>query len=352
VRRKLALGSRLWKTAATMSPAFSARRIALGALFLVLGLGLLVWQVRKVGLPTIMEHLAQVGWGFLAILAISLLRYTLRSVAWITLIGERVSLVSALAATVSGDALGQLTPFSLIVSEPAKSLYLRDQVPPSRSLAALAAENFFYSASVALFVMTGTVTMLLAYALPAELAWLRWAGLAAIGMMGALLSAASWIAWRKPALASGTLSRVTGLKLGPLVERVRNFETRAYGFARQSHGRLGVVLACEAGFHVLSFSESYYTLWLLTGASSPLAAFVFDTFSRIVNIVGRPVVLKVGIDEYGAQLVASVVGLPSAVGVTLALVRKGRVLVWAAVGILLMVRKGLTVRQALERARE
>ena len=50
-------------------------------------------------------------------------------------------------------------------------------------------------------------------------------------------------------------------------------------------------------------------------------------------------------DEYGTMRLAPIVGFLPVVGVTLALIRKGRLLVWAAVGLVLMARRGLSVRR-------
>ena len=93
---------------------------------------------------------------------------------------ERQAVAAAVAATVSGDAIGNLTPLSLIVSEPAKAMYLRDRVPGSRAFPALAAENFFYSVSVALYIILGTIAMLQEFPVPPEL---RLAGALSIGLM-------------------------------------------------------------------------------------------------------------------------------------------------------------------------
>jgi hypothetical protein len=163
--------------------------------------------------------------------------------------------------------------------------------------------------------------------------------------MTAVLAAALWIAWKQPAFASKGLNRVPRLKLDAFISRVRELEEKTYNFSKQTHGRLGTVVACEVGFHVLSFAESYYTLWLITGVSAPVAAFVLDTFNRIINVVFRWLPGRVGVDEYGTQRLAPVVGFLPVVGVTLALVRKGRLLVWASVGLVLMARRGLSVRR-------
>ena len=230
------------------------RRAALGIVVSTAGIGLLVWQIRRAGTDAVAGGLAQVGWGFLALLAFSLARFALRSLAWTTLMGGRPSLAAAVGATLAGDAVGNLTPLSLLVSEPVKALYLRDLVPGSRSFAALTAENFFYSVSVAVFIILGTAAMLVAFAVPDEL---RWAGLVALAAMAAVLAAALWLAWQKPALASAVLERLP-LPVGrAFLERVRRFESSAYGFLRQERQPLSIVLACEAAFHVLSFAEAY-----------------------------------------------------------------------------------------------
>jgi hypothetical protein len=323
------------------------RHVALTIVLSLVGVALLVWQIQKVGASTVINQLVQVGWGFGVILAISLARFALRSAAWGVFIGPDAPFAGLLAATIAGDAIGNLTPFSLVVSEPAKSIYLRDVVPVSRSFAALTAENFFYSISVATFIIIGTVVLLESFVLPYDVPWLRSAALAAIAAMTAALMAAAWIAWQRPAVASQTLRWIPGINAASLVERVRAFESTTYAFVHQRGAKLGIVIASEIAFHVLSFLESYYTLWLLTGRASALAALVLDTFNRVVNVAFRAVPLRVGVDEYGTGLLASVVGFTSATGVALALVRKGRVLVWAGAGLVLMLSRGMTLKQAL-----
>jgi len=322
----------------------TVRRVLLAAALSAGGVGLLVWQVRSAGVDQIKQGLTQVGWGFLGILALSFLRFTLRSIAWTSLMDGRISLAGAIGATLAGDAIGNLTPLSLLVSEPAKSIYLRDEAPGSRSFAALTAENFFYSVSVAVFILLGTITMLAVFDLPVEL---RTAGLVSSALMLVVLVGAVWIGWREPALLSAAIRRLPFRAARALLDRAQQFESATYAFVRPGGGRLTTVVLCEIAFHILSFAEAYFTIWLITGRSSPLAAFVLDTFNRIVNVIFRAMPLRAGVDEYSTAIVAPAVGLTAATGVTIALIRKGRMLVWAAVGIALGVRKGVTLRDVI-----
>jgi hypothetical protein len=56
----------------------------------------------------------------------------------------------------------------------------------------------------------------------------------------------------------------------------------------------------------------------------------------------------IGVDEAGAQFVGETVALGAGIGVTLAIIRKGRILFWTAIGLLLIVKRGLTLRQIQE----
>ena len=56
-------------------------------------------------------------------------------------------------------------------------------------------------------------------------------------------------------------------------------------------------------------------------------------------------------DEAGSGIFADLLAFGTATGVTLAIVRKGRMLVWIAIGIVILVRRGLSVSQVLETAK-
>jgi hypothetical protein len=311
-------------------------RIAVAVFGSIAGLALLAWQVRLAGVDRIRDGFAAVGYGFGGILALSGLRYVVRALAWTTLMGGGISLGRATTAVIGGDALGNLTPLRLLASEPAKALLLGRGVVTSRALAALVAENVFYSASVACVIMLGTAAMLVAFAVPDEVRWLGWTSLA---LMATALLVTLVVIARRPAIASTLLGRVPGLEphqVEALVARVRDFETSTYDFVAGHPTRLMGVVACECAFHALSFGETYLTLWLLTGRSSPLSAFVLDTVNRIINVVFMMVPLRVGVAETGTGLVADAIGVGHAVGVTLALVGKVRVLAWALVGLVLV----------------
>jgi hypothetical protein len=315
------------------SPATAPRaRAVLSLLLLLAGAALLVWQVRRMDLSMadLREGFSTIGLWFVVILALSFLRFALRSVAWRVMMDRPVPLGVTIAATISGDALGNITPLGFLAGEPAKALYLRGRVEPARALAALAAETFFYSISVAVYVVVAAAAMFAFFDIPPEV---ELAGMIAFGGMASVLAGAAWLAWQKPSLASEMLARVAGRRAARWVDRLRAFEVDAYGAAGQQGGRLAIVTACETGFHALSFAECWLAFFLLTGTTSLLPSLVFDGFNRVANVVFKPVPLRIGVEETGTALLATAIGFPAHGGFLLALVRKVRLIVWAVVGL-------------------
>ena len=238
---------------------------------------------------------------FLAILLLSLFRFTARSLAWITLMPRGngsaamnpVPLRSATAATISGDALGNLSFLSLLVSEPAKAFYVTRHAPAAEAFAALTAENFFYSVSVAAVILGGTITLLATYVLPDAFRFVVWLSLA---VMGGVLAMAIWLAHKRPALTVWARKALRGRLTGPL-DKLQALETQTYSALSTSPARLGTVLACEVAFHAASITEAWLTLTLLQGSASFFNAFLLDTVNRLINVVFKAVPMRVGVER-------------------------------------------------------
>lgn len=295
-----------------------------------LGIALLAWQVDKAGgLGAILTGFRQIGpTGFALILGATLIRQLCRTFAWTLLMDAKVPLRTAFAATMSGDAIGNLTPLSLLASEPAKAMFVRAHLPPPRALAALAAENFLYSLSVAVAVLTGVAVLFFQF--PNSMHdTLRTAAFVIVGGMTLVLAVALWLIAKEPALVSATVGRFASPRI---VDKIRDLETTTYGFVRSRPGSLYGVLGCEVTFHLSSVLEAWITLHFLGVDSLPLAI-VVDTVQRVITVVFRIIPLRAGVDEFGSGWMTEVLGYGHPLGVTLALVRKIRVLTWSAIGL-------------------
>ncbi|HEY9284156.1 MAG TPA: lysylphosphatidylglycerol synthase domain-containing protein, partial [Pyrinomonadaceae bacterium] len=339
----------------------SARRFApAGAVFAAFGLALFGYFVWKAGPDKIWEQIAALGFGFLAVLLVSAARPALRTLAWTRCFDSEHTLRfrDAIRAYLIGDALGNVMPLGIVVSEPAKAALVRDRVPLTAAVSALAVENLFYMLSVALFIFAGTAAMLASFPLPKHL---RIAAFSTLGVVLVVLTVAFVAVRRKWRPLSRLLAWAGGSNWGRRVvggrtAKIGAIEERVYGFYERHGARFLPILALEACFHLAGVAEVFVTLYFMLDTVPPpaqlaLSAFVLESVNRVINVVFKFVPMRVGVDEAGTGMFTNVLRLGTTAGVTLAIVRKARVIVWTGVGVGLLVRRGLSLRTAAEEAR-
>ena len=312
-----------------------------GVLTAIGGLVLLVVVVLRVGAAEIVADVRQVGWGLPVIFAIGGLRFLVRAWAWRMCMDppHTLSLRDAFTAVIGGDAIGNLTPLGPLVGEPAKAAFVRGKVRMAPAVTALAIENVLYTLSAAAMIAAGMVALLVRFQLPPDV---RGVGELAIAGTFAVFVTALWMLWRQPALISRALAHVAPLRKHAV--RIRQIEEEIYTFASRHRRALPALAVAELGFHALGVTEIYLTLWLLNVTPTLLTAFLLETANRLITVVFKVVPLRLGVDEAGTAGFATLIGLPAKTGLALAIIRKARMLFWAAAGGVVLVREGFTPR--------
>jgi len=320
-----------------------SRRFApLGIIFGLLGLLLFAYFVSRAGLGQIFSNIQRLGAGFVLILAVSSVRYIVRALAWTYCVEppHRLRFRDAFAARLMGDALGNIIPFvSAAVSEPSKAVFIKDRVPLLVGLSALAIENIFYSLSVALFVFAGTATLLLTFHLPKTL---RYAGIVTLVTTLVIIPLIYLLIRWQARFLSGALAflenrRVTPRLIGRLKPRAHALEDRIYGFYATSRRSFLWIFFLDACFHVTGVVEVFITLLFISPVAPTLTqAFILESVNRIINIAFKFIPLRAGVDEGGTGSVSKVLGFARGIGVTLAIIRKGRDIFWSAIGLVLI----------------
>lgn len=328
-----------------------SRRFApLGIIFGLLGLVLFAYFVSAAGVGEIVSGIQRLGAGFLLIIAVSSLRYVVRALAWTRCIDppHRLRFRDAFAARLMGDALGNIIPFvSVAVSEPSKAVFVKDRVPLMVGLSGLAIENIFYGLSVALFIFSGTATLLLSFSLPKPL---RIASFGALGATLVIVPLAYLIIRRQSRFLSSGLGFLNKRGIAPrLVGKVRpraeSLEERVYGFYANSQRSFISIFALDCCFHLAGMLEVFITLSFISPVQPTLAhAFILESVNRIINVAFKFIPLRAGVDEGGTGQVSRVLGFSRGIGETLAIVRKGRDLFWVTVGLILIWKRGFSLR--------
>jgi len=322
----------------------------LGIVFGLLGLLLFAYFVRRAGVGEIAAGIQRLGAGFVLILAISSSRYIVRALAWTRCVERphRLPFRDAVAARLMGDALGNIIPFvSVAVSEPSKAVFVKDRLPLMVGLSALAIENIFYALSVSLFIFLGTATLLLSFSLPKGL---RYASIGALVVTLIVIPLVYLLVRSQSKFLSGTLrffgrNGVAPNLIAKIAPRAQTLEERVYGFYDRNRGSFLAIFALDMCFHLAGVVEVYTTLSFISPVMPSLRqAFILESVNRIINVAFKFIPLRAGVDEGGTGQVSKVLGFARGIGETLAIIRKGRDIFWSGIGLILIWRKGLSLR--------
>ena len=308
----------------------------------LLGVIVLVATIRQVGWAEIRSGLRGVGLWFIPVVLLGGLRFFARARAW-AICAAQVGAGSlptsrAFAAGLAADAVGNLTPLGLLASEPTKVLLLRATVATGPALTSVALDNAFYTGSVVLMLAAGAWMLVRQTALPAPLR------LAAEGVLVAVVAgalAAAWAVRRRPAVlswAAQLAARVSG-RAARSPEVLREVEARFYGVVDWPTAAVTAVVGWQALFHLAAVAEVWLILSVLSGGRTSLVdAFILESTGRLITVLFKVVPFRVGVDEAGAAVVASAIGVPITDAVALALVRKLRIVIWNAAGLAVLAR--------------
>jgi Lysylphosphatidylglycerol synthase TM region len=292
----------------------------------ILGTVLFTYSIRILGVPRIQEAFVRMGWGFGAILLLSGARECVRTLAWTrTIEGPvRLSFRDALRARLAGEALNTLLPMGMIVGEPMKAEHVGHRLPFATAFSALAVEFAFYGASLVFLFSAGIVTLfpssavLFVAAMALMVVPLVWNRIRRTGIVEPMGASEGHVA--------NVITRV--------VQKLRRLGDPVLRFAFLNPDRAWRLVVLEGAFQFFAVAEVYVTLAFITPQHVAWSsALVLETVSRAVTIVFKMLPMRLGVDEAGAAVFADRLGLGSATGITLALVRRMRVLFWSAVGI-------------------
>jgi putative ABC transport system permease protein len=322
----------------------NARRsfIWVQAIAFLLGLGLLVYVINRVGVEPIFAALIRIGFfGFFILLLISGSRHVFRTIAMRAAVPaehRRFNFFQAFAARLGGEAISFLTFTGPLLGEATKVALLRRRVPLTYGVPALVVDNLLYNLSVVFFILSGACVMLFTYDLPPLVyyALIGIAGVAALGIAGAALAAQ-----RRIMLLTWLIDRMASIRLSPKVilkrrHHVYHIESKVYDFYKHHPGVFFGMIACDLLAHVSSVAEVYITLYMLGFASRVAQAYIIESLTKVINFVFAFVPGTIGVYEGGTEVILRTLGFAAATGVTLALVRKAGTIFWTSIGLLIL----------------
>jgi hypothetical protein len=277
-----------------------------------LGLALFVWTIARVGPSALAAQIPALGSVLTLAVGLAAFRFLLQATGWRLAmpVQDRPGLIRALLAVVGGEAMGYLTwgPFA---REPVKAMLLGDELPARQSLGAAVTERIAYTGSACGLVIAGLLVL-----------------------------ASRTRHWEF--VASGLVTLVLAGVFAMQKQRRLQFPEK-----RKLNGLL-ILIGLGTLQEVTNVFESYIIFTWLGAMPALETAIVFEALSRLINSAGAFIPGKLGISELAGAGLADAMRLGSVHGLTLALTRRLRSLLWAVAGVLVLV--VLAARRSKERS--
>jgi hypothetical protein len=309
-----------------------ARRPTLTRGLFIAGLALFAVLLWRVGLASIVDVLAPMGWSALLVPVPHAL-YALGETAGWRLAFSRgrcpLSYVGLLRLTVAVKLIQGVTPSVSQAAELVRIHLLRQAgVQPDVAAASVVMAKTTTTAAELAFIVAGVGALIGSVAMDRAAAMSAFAGIAALGVLLGGLLAWQWLGLSRPLVW-----------LGARLALVRPFLAR-HGALLSSTDRLlrqylsahrGRFLASGLLFFVtwtLSVLETYVFLWILDVPTTAVDAWLIQAWLAVVVRVTAFVPNHVGTLEAGAVMAFAFVGQPAPTALAFAFLRRARQLAW------------------------
>jgi hypothetical protein len=205
---------------------------------------------------------------------------------------------------------------------------MRGSVPVASGIAAGAIERAMYNATAGVLVLT----VLLVHLVLASVPGMMW-GMTG-GLIGFGLIAVVGRRFRPPPAGHPHVGPTPAPRSG-LLGGLGALQKAASELWRDRRDALPMIAVLCFAQHAALVGEAYLMLNAVAAGTTFHTALVFEAVTKIVNAAGIVVPGRLGVAEGGSAALAGALGFAASQGLSLALMRRVRALIWGTVGLVL-----------------
>jgi hypothetical protein len=234
--------------------------------------------------------------------------------------GLEIGMPRLIGIRLASQAMGYLTVFGPVLSEPMKIKLLR--TPVGSTATATFLDNGVYWFTSALIGIAGCVCIALVK---------TQSGTSVLALSAVFVLVLMFIARRKPVLLA--ISGDLGKRSPSWLTQAGKIESGIRELRAQKPKLVGRMFWLDVGCQLLLVLEVAVVLWSLRLPLHLVTVVAIEGLTRGVKMMTGFVPARLGADESGAMSAFAASGLSPAFGLTLALTRRARDLSWALVGL-------------------
>ncbi|HET8546621.1 MAG TPA: lysylphosphatidylglycerol synthase domain-containing protein [Bryobacteraceae bacterium] len=287
------------------------------------GILLLGVLIRKLGSREVIDQLRSVEVALAIVIVCGALRLAVQTRAWqLALRADEIEVPQGrlVGIRLAAQAGGYLAALGAVVTEPAKLALMRGSAAITASAPATLAETGSYWFTSVVLGLAGTCAA--AILIPgSRIVWLS----------AAVFAVAFVFLLARGALLS-PIVRLAGARAPKWLRSAETTELLIRSFRQRRRNAATKVMALETVAQLLTLAEVAAVLCVAGMRTSALHILAIESAGRLVKILAAWVPARLGADEAGAAAAFAILGLPPAAGLTLALARRLRDLLFCIAG--------------------
>lgn len=299
----------------------------------------LIWHI---GPGRILQAAAQVGpLGLAIVLLPSLIMYLLEAYGWKLTMGiyaEAVSFSRLLAIRTAGEVVNMTTPTAYVGGEPLKAYLLkRHQVPFVDGLASVVLAKTFMTIAQVLFILLGLVVSFWLLGSEGSSGQMVTASIVSVGVLA--FGVAGFVAVQRWGLFTGVLGllRRANLRVAYLEARehkLHELDQTILNFYAKDRRNFLLSIGLYFGGWLAEAVEVYVMLAWLGAPVTLLASLAIGALSAFIKGGTFFIPGSLGAQDGGNLLLVTAFGYSDVAGITFALLRRFREIVWIGIGLL------------------
>jgi len=311
-------------------------------ILLALGLTVLILLVWNIGPGNIYEAASRLGASTLCLILIpSVLMYVIETYGWKVVLGQeaqRVPFWQLLTIRTAGEVVNMTTPTAFVGGEPLKVYLLNKsyQVPISEAGASVVIAKTTMTIAEVVYILGGVALGFLLLGSGVSPGQTITAALFSVGLMVCSIAGFVFIQHRGLFASILSLLKKLGLRIRALEdqeEHLRSIDQTILNF--YSHDRRAFYLSIGVYFlgWLAESLEVFGIIYALGGSISFLAAISIGAFAVFIKGGAFFIPGSLGAQEAGNLLLLQAFGYSDVTGITFALLRRFREVVWIGIGL-------------------
>ncbi len=299
----------------------------------LIGISLVTLIIREVGWDEVKHSLGMMGWGYILVIIYPFTWNFMNTLGWRMALHKQFAnqpILRMMQIRLSGEAFNSLLPSGYIGGEPLKAKLLSQWIPMREAVSSVLIGKAAQSIGLAFFVGLG-LTM---GARRGQVAMHPKTLIALLGLSIGIFIFTMLLTKRSFSRAGAWLHRMTGHPwLKKQEEKLNALDDSIGAFYQECKPRfLGSLLWHCAGW-IAGALEVSIIFTLIGHSVSWKEAWFIGAMAQLAAVIGLFAPAGIGLYEGGHYLAAAALGLPPALGVSVALIRRVREIVWNCGGL-------------------